>query len=232
MPSLRHALSAAALAVVGLTACAGTGDVTASPAPVAAVPSTSATPTVAPTFEIVAPTTPATTSAAPTTAPTTTRSAPRTTTPPTTTARPAPTTPAPEPAPEPPPAADTSDAGQVLALVNAERARAGCDPVALDDRLTRAAAGHSQDMATANFFSHDSQDGRSFADRIRATGYPAPRSENLAAGQRTAAAVMESWMNSAGHKANILDCTATEMGLASAEGGDFGIYWTQNFGTA
>lgn len=228
MPSLRHALSAAVLAVVGLTACAGTGDVTASPAPVAAVPSTSTTPAAAPTFEIVVPTTPATTSTAPTTAPTTTRSAPRTTPPPASTTRPAPTT----PEPEPPPAADTSVAGQVLALVNAERTRAGCGPVALDDRLTRAAAGHSQDMAADNFFSHDSQDGRGFADRIRATGYPAPRSENIAAGQRSAAAVMESWMNSAGHKANILDCTATEMGLASADGGDFGIYWTQNFGTA
>jgi uncharacterized protein YkwD len=87
-------------------------------------------------------------------------------------------------------------------------------------------------MAADNFFAHDSRDGRGFADRIRATGYPAPRSENIAAGQRTPAAVMDAWMHSAGHKANILDCTATQMGLAAATGGDFGTYWTQDFGTA
>jgi uncharacterized protein YkwD len=43
---------------------------------------------------------------------------------------------------------------------------------------------------------------------------------------------MDSWMHSPGHKANILDCTATQMGLAAANGGDFGTYWTQDFGTA
>jgi uncharacterized protein YkwD len=143
-----------------------------------------------------------------------------------------PSGPAPAPAKPAPAAADTSVAGQVLTLVNAERARAGCDPVTLDNRLTKAAAGHSRDMAADNFFAHDSQDGRGFADRIRAAGYPAPRSENIAAGQRTPAAVMDSWMHSAGHKANILDCRATQMGLASATGGDFGTYWTQDFGTA
>jgi uncharacterized protein YkwD len=63
-------------------------------------------------------------------------------------------------------------------------------------------------------------------------GYPKPRSENIAAGQPTPAAVMDSWMHSPGHKANILDCTATQMGLAAANGGDFGTYWTQDFGTA
>jgi uncharacterized protein YkwD len=234
--SLRHVLSAAAcvtFAVVGLTACVANADDTSLPTtPVAAVPATTAPPTTAaPTF--ARPT--ATPTVAPSTAPTTTsaptRTAPRAAPPPST-SRPAPA-PDPKPAPEPAPvAADTSVAGQVLTLVNAERARAGCDPVALDDRLTRAAAAHSQDMAADNFFSHDSRDGRGFDDRIEATGYPAPRSENIAAGQPTAAAVMDAWMNSPGHKANILDCTATQMGLASATGGDFGIYWTQNFGTA
>jgi uncharacterized protein YkwD len=236
VPSLRHVLSAAAcaaLAVVGLAACTGKPDATALPtaagatvasttsaaAPTSAPPTTAPTsPSPVPTVRVAADTAPKRRAASPTT-PSATK-APRTA-PPAPTSRPAPAA-----------QADTSVAGQVLTLVNAERARAGCKPVALDDRLTRAAAGHSKDMATDNFFSHDSRDGRDFSDRIKATGYPAPRSENIAAGQPTPSAVMDAWMDSAGHKANILDCTATQMGVASATGGDFGIYWTQDFGTA
>ena len=100
----------------------------------------------------------------------------------------------------------------------------------LDARLTAAAAGHAQDMATNNYFSHTSQDGRTFVDRIKAQGYPVPRSENIAAGQPTVTAVMDAWMASAGHRANILDCSAVAMGAASAKGGSYGIYWVQDFG--
>ena len=121
-------------------------------------------------------------------------------------------------------------ATQILARVNAERAKAGCKAVVLDPRLTAAAAGHAQDMATNNYFSHTSRDGRSFVDRIKAQGYPVPRSENIAAGQPTVTAVMDAWMASAGHRANILDCTAVAMGAASAKGGTYGIYWVQDFG--
>ena len=123
-----------------------------------------------------------------------------------------------------------SVAGQILSLVNTERAAAGCKPVTLDSRLTAAAAGHAQDMAANDYFSHASKDGRTFVDRITAQGYPAPRSENIAAGQPTVAAVMGAWMASSGHRANILDCSATQMGAASAKGGSFGIYWVQDFG--
>ena len=127
--------------------------------------------------------------AAPTTAPNRDAASP-TTAPPTTAPRPAPpsSTSRPAPATSESAPADTSVAGQVLALVNAERAEAGCEPVALDDRLTKAAEGHSRDMAAHDFFSDDSRDGRGFSDRIEATGYPAPRSENIAAGQPTPAA--------------------------------------------
>jgi uncharacterized protein YkwD len=234
VPSLRHALSAAAcaaFAVVGLTACSGNADDPALRAAASAtIPSTAAPtstpPTAAPTSESPAPPTRVT-------APTITldHGAAGPTTPRATKApRIAPPSSRPAPAKSTP--ADASVAGQVLTLVNTERKRAGCKPVTLDDRLTKAAAGHSQDMAAHDFFSHDSQDGRSFADRIKAAGYPAPRSENIAAGQPTPSAVMDSWMHSPGHRANILDCTATQMGIASANGGDFGIYWTQDFGTA
>jgi uncharacterized protein YkwD len=240
VPSLRHVLSAAtcaALAVVGLAACTGKPDATALPtaagATVASTTSaaapTSAPPTATPTSESAAPTVRVTVGTAPTTTPKRRAASPTT---PSATKAPSTAPPAPTSRPAPAAPADTSVAGQVLALVNTERARAGCEPVALDGRLAKAAAGHSQDMATDNFLSHDSEDGRDFADRIKATGYPAPRSENIAAGQRTPSAVMDAWMHSAGHKANILDCTATQMGLASATGGDFGIYWTQDFGTA
>ena len=121
-------------------------------------------------------------------------------------------------------------ATQILTRVNAERAKAGCKAVVLDPRLTAAAAGHAQDMATNNYFSHTSRDGRTFVDRIKAQGYPVPRSENIAAGQPTVTAVMDAWMASAGHRANILDCSAVAMGAASAQGGSYGVYWVQDFG--
>jgi uncharacterized protein YkwD len=129
-------------------------------------------------------------------------------------------------------AADTSVAAQVVKLVNAERKKAGCKSVTIDARLTAAAAGHAKDMAAANYFSHTSKDGRTFVDRIEAQGYAKPRSENIAAGQPTVSAVMGAWMKSAGHRANILDCSATQMGAASANGGSYGIYWVQDFGRA
>ena len=144
-----------------------------------------------------------------------------TVTPRTTRARPRPTATTPRP---------PAPATQILARVNAERAKAGCKAVVLDPRLTAAAAGHAQDMATNNYFSHTSRDGRSFVDRIKAQGYPVPRSENIAAGQPTVTAVMDAWMASADHRANILDCSAVAMGAASANGGSYGIYWVQDFG--
>ena len=145
-------------------------------------------------------------------------------TPRTTRVRPRPTT-----APRPTTTAPTP-ATQILSRVNAERAKAGCKAVVLDPRLAAAAAGHAQDMATNNYFSHTSRDGRTFVDRIKAQGYPVPRSENIAAGQPTVTAVMDAWMASAGHRANILDCSAVAMGAASATGGSYGIYWVQDFG--
>jgi len=197
--SVRHALTAAAVAAValgGLTAFTGLGD--AAPQPVgAAAPETHEVAAVAVRSTVT---------------PRTTRARPRAT------ATPRPTTTAAAPA------------TQILTRVNAERAKAGCKAVVLDPRLTAAAAGHAQDMATNNYFSHTSRDGRTFVDRIKAQGYPVPRSENIAAGQPTVTAVMDAWMASAGHRANILDCSAVAMGAASANGGSYGIYWVQDFG--
>ncbi len=123
-------------------------------------------------------------------------------------------------------------AQQVLGLVNAERARAGCRPVRLDPRLTAAATRHSQDMAARDRVSHLSRDGSTFADRIRRAGHPAPRSENVAAGGTTAEATVRQWMDSPSHRANILDCTARDMGVGvgAARGSTYGTDWTQDFG--
>ncbi|MBA3906803.1 MAG: CAP domain-containing protein [Pseudonocardiales bacterium] len=126
--------------------------------------------------------------------------------------------------------ANTSVAGQILRLVNAQRLKAGCRAVTLDSRLTAAAAGHASDMAVRNYFSHTSKSGATFVDRIEAQGYSAPKSENIAAGQASVTAVMNAWIKSSGHRANILDCSATQMGAASAKGGNYGIYWVQDFG--
>ena len=136
--------------------------------------------------------------------------------------------PSPSPSPSPPPA---GVAAQVLSLVNAERDKAGCRAVRTSSALQRAAQGHSADMAAKDYFSHTSKDGRTFADRIRAAGYTGGTiGENIAAGQASASAVMRSWMGSAGHKANILNCRFTALGVGYARGGSYGYYWTQDFG--
>ncbi len=137
----------------------------------------------------------------------------------------------PAPAPSQPAPGVGSLVTQVLALVNVERVAAGCGALSNDSRLASAALAHSRDMAANDYFSHDSQDGRSFADRISAAGYSGGAiAENIAAGQSTATAVVAGWMESAGHRANILNCAYTDMGLGYATGGSFGTYWTQDFG--
>jgi uncharacterized protein YkwD len=129
-------------------------------------------------------------------------------------------------------AAGPSAAQQMLALVNAERAKAGCQPVGLDPRLSAAATKHSQEMAREDYFDHVAPDGSTFVGRTEREGYASPRSENIAAGSTTAQATMRQWMTSPGHRRNILDCTAKDMGvgIASAPDSEYGTYWTQEFG--
>jgi uncharacterized protein YkwD len=132
----------------------------------------------------------------------------------------------------PPPAGSSSFTAQVVTLTNNERAKAGCPALTANATLTSVAQAHSQDMATNNYFSHDSQDGRSPFDRMTAAGYTFRlAAENIAAGQSTPAAVVQAWMNSAGHRANILNCGLTQIGVGYAKGGSYGSYWTQDFGT-
>jgi uncharacterized protein YkwD len=124
---------------------------------------------------------------------------------------------------------ETSIEQQVVSLTNAERAKAGCRPLKANAELRAAAYGHSADMSAKNYFEHDSKDGRTFADRIKAAGYSySAAAENIAKGYSTAAAVVDGWMNSSGHRANILNCTYTDIGVGYAKAG--GPYWTQDFG--
>ncbi|MFJ3436851.1 sigma-70 family RNA polymerase sigma factor [Streptomyces cyaneofuscatus] len=147
---------------------------------------------------------------------------------------PAPSTAAPAPKPPPPPAPapapPASEGGQVLQIVNTERAKEGCGPVTSNDLLATAAQRHSADMASRDYFSHTSPDGTDPGDRITAAGYRwSTYGENIAKGQRTPADVMRSWMDSPGHRANILNCSFKEMGIGKVDSGG-GPVWTQKFG--
>ncbi|MDV5142818.1 CAP domain-containing protein [Streptomyces sp. SBC-4] len=123
----------------------------------------------------------------------------------------------------------SSAADQVVALVNAERAKAGCGPLSANATLTKAAQGHSEDMAARDFFDHTDPDGDGPGERVTEAGYPwSTYGENIAMGQSTPEQVMDSWMNSPGHRANILNCSFKEIGIGiHSEGGP---YWTQVFG--
>lgn len=101
--------------------------------------------------------------------------------------------------------------GGVLDMVNRERAAAGCPPLQPDARLASLAQSHASDMASRDYFAHGSgADG-----------------ENIAYGQSSSAEVMEEWMNSPPHRANILNCEYTRLGVGHDSAGD---YWVQEFG--
>jgi uncharacterized protein YkwD len=119
---------------------------------------------------------------------------------------------------------------EVIRLTNVERAKAGCAALKTDARLTNAARAHSQDMVTKNFFSHTGSNGSDFVAREKAAGYLSPSAENIAWGQRTSADVMTVWMNSSGHRANILSCGSTAVGVGVVLTAKGIPYWTQDFG--
>ncbi len=145
-----------------------------------------------------------------------------------TTARPPQPSPAtPAPAKAATPAAGNGPTAQVVALTNQARAQAGCPALRSDARLAAAAQAHSADMAANDYFEHDGLDGRSFAERLTAQGYPSPGGENIAQGQQSAQEVVTAWLNSPGHRANIDNCSFTTIGVGLA-GTD--KYWTQDFG--
>ncbi|MER8058339.1 MULTISPECIES: sigma-70 family RNA polymerase sigma factor [unclassified Streptomyces] len=146
-------------------------------------------------------------------------------------------TPTPRPTAPRPPARTTAPApagdtvSQVIALVNKERASAGCSALTADPQLQQAAQAHSDDMAARNFFDHVNPDGADPGQRITAAGYRwSTYGENIARGQQTPASVMDSWMHSSGHRANILNCAFKNIGVGVHQGAG-GPWWTQDFGT-
>lgn len=124
-----------------------------------------------------------------------------------------------------------TQAEAVLKLVNAERAKVGASALKLDDTLSKVATVKAKDMAENGYFSHDSPTYGSPFEMMRSFGVTQYRTagENIAAGQKTPEAVMESWMNSSGHRANILNTSYTNLGVGYYEGGSYGTYWVQEF---
>lgn len=144
-----------------------------------------------------------------------------------------PTPPVPSvPTPTPPAPSGPSIDGLSAALLachNEARAKAGLNPLAIDPRLTQAAQAHSVAMARAGVMSHGDLGDGAFPQRIFATGYPPMSSvaENVAWGQPEAEAVFADWMNSAGHRANILGpYTQCGFGAAMVSGK---YYWASDF---
>lgn len=127
--------------------------------------------------------------------------------------------------------ADRADAAEaeVLRLVNVERAKVGCAPVQPSDSLARLAGNLGADMANRGFFDHTDPDGATPWDRAQAAGITNLGAENIARGQVDATAAMVSWMNSDGHRANILNCDLTTLGVG-VHFADGGPWWTQDFG--
>jgi len=125
-------------------------------------------------------------------------------------------------------------AAQVLKLVNQHRRAAGCGELVRNTALARAAQAHARDMARNDYVSHTSLTGASFTTRMSQAGYRYSwAAENTAAGFRTPKAVVAAWMQSPGHRANILNCRLTESGVGYAynRGSTYGAYWVQVFAT-
>lgn len=127
------------------------------------------------------------------------------------------------------PAVATSAQAAVLALVNQERAKVGCSAVTASSSLASLAQNFSDDMAARGFFDHTDPDGQSPWDRASEAGVSGLGGENIARGQADAEAVMEAWMNSDGHRANILNCDYKTLGVG-VHFGSGGPWWTQDFG--
>jgi uncharacterized protein YkwD len=125
----------------------------------------------------------------------------------------------------------------VIKLVNYERTQAGLKPLSLNAKLNQSAYGHSQDMAEKDYFSHTGSDGSRVSDRIYNAGYHySLAGENIAAGQYSAEEVVQAWMNSPTHRANMMSVDYQEIGvgyyyLENDTGSvNYYHYWTMDFG--
>jgi len=123
---------------------------------------------------------------------------------------------------------------ELLKLTNLERKKLGLAPLRLSSKLTKAAQSHAEDMATKTYFSHTGKNGSTMSDRTKSVGYKYSfLGENLAAGRATPEGTVRQWMNSTGHRANILNEKFTEIGFgyATSPNSRYRHYWVQVFGT-
>jgi uncharacterized YkwD family protein len=147
--------------------------------------------------------------------------------------KPAPAQTAPsKPAPQQSPANSSvpAEVQQVANLVNQERQKAGLQPLKINMSLDNMAQVKAEDMRDHHYFDHNSPTYGSPFDMMTKFGiHYSYAGENIAAGQPDAATVMKEWMNSPGHRANILNPNYTEIGIGVAHGGSYGTYWVQEF---
>ncbi len=119
---------------------------------------------------------------------------------------------------------------EVIQLVNQERAKYGLKPLNAHWELSRVARIKSQDMRDRNYFNHTSPTYGSPFEMIKNFGLTyRMAAENIAAGQTDPHSVMNNWMNSTGHRNNILNPNLTHIGCGYAQGGKWRHYWTQMF---
>ena len=119
---------------------------------------------------------------------------------------------------------------QVVTLVNKERASNGLQSLASDSQLAKLAQMKAEDMAKNGYFSHTSPTYGSAFDMMKKYGVSYKTAgENIAKGQKTAQSVMNGWMNSSGHRANILKSDYTKIGVGYAKASDGTTYWVQIF---
>lgn len=140
---------------------------------------------------------------------------------------------APTTAPPPPPVLSVPAwESAMLARANAERAAVGARPLALCGNLRRAAAAHTADQAANLRMSHVGSDGANLTTRAVRSGYTgwSTLGENVAYGYANGASVMDGWMSSSSHRANLLNPTFTDVGFGQAADSTGTLYWTQDFG--
>ncbi|MCI3986213.1 CAP domain-containing protein [Bacillus vallismortis] len=116
---------------------------------------------------------------------------------------------------------------KVVELTNAERQKQGLKPLQIDETLSKSARAKSQDMKDKNYFDHQSPTYGSPFDMMKSFGISYKTAgENIAKGQKTPEEVVKAWMNSEGHRKNILNANFTHIGVGYVESGS---YWTQQF---
>jgi uncharacterized protein YkwD len=119
----------------------------------------------------------------------------------------------------------------IVYWTNQHRVKHGCAKLRLDANVARAARNHSAWMARSGRFSHTGVGGSTFIARVKSAGYATPLSENIAWGYRDGAAVVNAWMKSPGHRANILNCKAKAVGVGAVYSANGTPYYTQDFGS-